>query len=155
MNEINRQLSRVEAIQIFEQNAVLHVTKDAIDIHRIGELFGENTLRKLESLLTEQGSFSPGLDWNASGGSGDDPLLPYVYISGFLKIVSERNHELQVTAHKVSEYGKLYDQLKEQRFARIEASEAEEQRKREERKGKRSTSRKTNQETGTKTKGGL
>lgn len=139
MNEINRQLSRAEAIKLFEQNAVLHGTADAIDIHRIGELFGEKILLKLDYWITVPGFFSPGRDWNSWGACGDDPLLPYILQQGFMRIVSQHNHDLQVTAHKASESGKLYDRLVDERRARIEAEDAEEERKRQERRAKRAS----------------
>lgn len=134
---INYQLNKAAAITIFEENAVFHSSGDAIDVHRIGELLGEAAIRDIERGTRYKGFMEGGIDYNASGACGDDPCLPYFFLSGWLKIVSYHNHRLQVIAHQNSEGGKIYDDVWAERKARIDAEDAEYERKRQERRAKR------------------
>lgn len=139
MNQIiTYQLSKAAAIAIFEENAVFHSSGDAMDAHRVVELLGEPAARYIDRTTKYNGSMEGGRDWNAAG---DDPVLPYYFLSGWLKIVSDHNHRLQVAAHQASEGGAIYDRVWAERCAALDAADAEEARKREERKAKRAAAK--------------
>lgn len=138
---INYQLNKAAAVALFEENAAYHYSGDGIDIHRIGELLGEAAILYYDRTARIDGFLAAGRDWNASGACGDDPCLPYCYLSGWLKIVADHNHRLQVAAHQSSEAGALYDRLCAERRAVIDAKDAEDERKRQERKAKRAAAK--------------
>lgn len=135
---ITKQLSRAEAATIFEENAVFLGSSDAICIHRIVELFGEPAARFIERTTHYDGYMKGGADYNASGSCApDDPCLNYYYFSGFLKVVSEHNHRLQVLAHRQSEGGAIWDRVWEERCERIAAQDAKDEAEAEVKKQKR------------------
>lgn len=138
---INYPLSKAAATALFKENAILYYNADAIPVHRIVELFGEPAARYLDKVTHYGSSFEAGRDWNAAGACGDDPCLPFYYLSGFFKIVSEHNHRLQVIAHQSSEGGQIYDKVWEERYAALRAADEEEERKRQERKAKRAAAK--------------
>lgn len=138
---INYQLNKAAAVAIFEENAVFHSSGDAIDVHRIGELLGEAAIRDIDRGTGYKGFLEGGLDWNAAGACGSDPCLPYYFLSGWMKLVSYHNHRLQVIAHQSSEGGQIYDKVWEERCAAINAADAEDERKRQERKAKRAAAK--------------
>lgn len=135
---ITRPLSRAEAAAIFEENAVFLGRGDAIAIHRVVELFGEPAARFIEKTTHYRGYMEPGTDYNASGSCApDDPCLNYYYFTGFLKVVSNHNHRLQVLAHKQSEGGTIWDMVWTERCERIAAQDAKDEAEAEARKQKR------------------
>lgn len=123
---ITKPLSREEAATIFAENAVFLGKADAIGAHRMVELFGEPAARWIERNTHHGGYLIPGTDYNASGSCApDDPCLDYYYLSGFLKVVSNHNHRLQVSAHIQSEGGAIWDDVWEERCARLAAQDAQ------------------------------
>lgn len=138
---INYQLSKAAAIAIFEENAVFHSSGDAIDVHRVAELMGEAAIRFIDRTTKYNGFMEAGRDYNAAGASGSDPVLPYYFLSGWLKIVSDHNHRLQVIAHQNSDGGAIFDRVWAERCAAIDAADSEEERKRQERKAKRAAAK--------------
>lgn len=134
---IMNQLNKAEAVTIFEENAVLHGNADAIEAHRIVELFGEGAARFIERCTEHNGYLIPGVDYNATGAcSAADPCLMYYFLPGFIKIVSDHNHRLQVIAHQQSEGGNVWETVWNERRERMEAEDRKNARKRGSRKAK-------------------
>ena len=132
---ITKPLSHEEASILFDANAVFLGKADAIEAHRIVELFGEPAARFIDENTYHGGYMEPGTDYNASGSCApDDPCLNYYYFSGFLKVVSNHNHRLQVLAHKQSEGGAIWDTVWEERCERLDAKDSKDM---EETKSKR------------------
>ena len=143
---IDQTLNRQAAETIFEEEAILFGESNGIPEYRIVELFGEWASVFIEKHIHFKGYLEGGRDWNAWGDCGQErPSLRFFYRRGFLKIVSEHNYRLSVQAHRSSEAGKVVDHLWQLRSEGQEAAEAEEDRKREERKAKRAAARKTKQ----------
>ena len=138
---ITYQLNKATAVATFEENAVYHYNGDAIDVHRVVELLGEPAARFIDRTAHHNGFMEGGRDYNASGSAGDDPVLPYFFLTGWLKIVAEHNHRLQVAAHRASDGGATYDRIWEERVAAIDAADAEGERKRAERRAKRAAAK--------------
>lgn len=89
------------------------------------ELFGEPAARFIDRCTHYKGYMEPGTDFNGSGSCApDDPCLNYYYFTGFLKVVSDHNHRLQVIAHRQSEGGKVWDRVWEERCKRLDAEDA-------------------------------
>lgn len=123
---ITKPLSRAEATAIFDENAVFLGISDAIEIHRIVELFGEPAARFIEKNTCFNGWLEGGKDYNASGScTPDDPCLRYYYFTGFLKVVSNHNHRLQVIAHSQSEGGAVWDKVWDERINALSALDAQ------------------------------
>lgn len=137
---IEKSLNKAEALELFRQNCALHYHDDAVEEHRIAELFGPEIARYV--FEHNNSWMKPGADWNASGSCApDDPSLNYYYLSGFMLIVAAHNHRLQVKAHASSDGGKIMDVLRKEWRERIAALDAEDARKREERKAKRAAAK--------------
>lgn len=135
---ITRPLSRAEAAAIFDENAVFLGRADAIEIHRIVELFGEPAARFIERNTCMNGWLEGGTDYNASGSCTPyDPCLRYYYFTGFLKVVSNHNHRLQVIAHSQSEGGAIWDKVWDERIKAIDALDAQHEAEAEARRQKR------------------
>lgn len=135
---ITRPLSRAEAAAIFEENAVFLGRDDAIAIHRVVELFGEPAARFIEKNTCYRGYMEAGTDYNASGTcTPGDPCLNYYYFTGFLKVVSNHNHRLQVIAHSQSEGGSVWDGVWEERLKKLADQDAKDLAEAEARRQKR------------------
>ena len=147
MQMITTTLSKEQAAALFDNEAILFGECNGIPEHRIVELFGEWTGAFIERVLSLDGYLAAGEDWNGAGAcSEEEPMIHYFYRAGFYKIVSKHNYRLTVQAHRASEGGRIMDEQWRLRSERIDALDAEEQRKREERKAKREAARKAKQE---------
>lgn len=133
---ITKPLSKAEAAAIFAENAVFHEGNDAIEIHRIVELFGEPIARFIEEAYLYTGTMEILIDIRVSGTGGEDAILHYCYFSGFLKAVSQHNHLLQVISHRQSEGGAVWDRIAAEYSKRVEAEVQKEARRQRRRKKK-------------------
>lgn len=89
MSEIKGFLSKDKAEEIFNAESVYLSDGNVIPCYRVAELFGEWT--KKFALANLRG----GSDCNALGSCKPDrPLIYYLYKSGFMKVVGERNYQL-------------------------------------------------------------
>lgn len=144
---IDYTLSKKQADRLFDKEAVFFWSNDGIPEHRIVELFGEWAGEFIVENAYHDGHLIPGTDWNAGGScSKEEPLIHYFCRSGFYKIVSKNNYRLTVQAHRASEGGKVMDEQWKLRRERIEAAEAEDERRRAERRAKREAAKRAKQE---------
>lgn len=133
---------------MFEANAILFGQTNGIPEYRIVELFGEWAGTFVEGNIHYKGYLIEGMDWNGWGDCGTErPMLHYLYRAGFLKVVSEHNYRLALAGHRASEGGKIVDALWQAREERIAARDAEDERKRAERRAKRAAARKAKEAT--------
>lgn len=143
---IDYTLNRQQAEALFDAEAVLFGTSNGIPEYRIVELFGEWAGAFMEKHIHSEGYLAGGRDWNAWGDCGQErPMLRYLLRPGLLKIASEHNYRIALSNHRSSEAGRVVDALWQARKEVLEAREAEEERKRAERKAKREASRKAKQ----------
>lgn len=148
---IETTLTRAQAEDLYEKESALYgcgfykeSPEAGIPLYRIGELFG---MRMLKRFIDGQGiNYIGGRDFGTVGGYDDDPILDVIHFRGFLRIVCQHNCWIAHERQRGSKAGSYLETLEIARSARLEASEAEEQRKREERKAKRAASRKAKQE---------
>ena len=148
MNEIKTMLNKEQAEALFSSEAIYIGDRDVVPEHRIVELFGAWAGTFIEQTLALDGFLSAGKDWNGAGAcSEDEPFLHVFYRAGFFKIVSRHNYLLAVQAHRRSEGGAVMDECWRLRQARTEAAEADEARKRAERRTRRDAANKGNQKT--------
>lgn len=139
---IQETLNKAAAIELFEKEAVLFGTSDAVPFYRAIELFGESAATFFDRTIKFEGYLDGGADWNAWGACTDDrPMTNYLYKAGFLKLVTEHNYLCVIKAHAESEGGRIFDKCWEERSRRLEEREAEEERKRAERKAKRAATK--------------
>lgn len=139
--KIEHTLNKAQADALFLENAVAISGRDVIYDYKAAELFGADVCAWAESCMKFEGYIDPGKDYNAWG-SGSN----YFCKSGFDKLVSQHNYTICLSERKTSEGGRIWDELWAARGARLDALDAEDQRKREERKAKRTGSRKAKQE---------
>lgn len=136
-------LSRAQADALFDANAILFGETNGIPEYRIVELFGDWAGAFVEGNILHNGYLVGGKDWNGWGDCcAERPMIHYLYRSGFLKVVSEHNYRLALASHRDSDGGKVVDTLWQARRDRIAAQDAEDERKREERRAKRAAARK-------------
>lgn len=140
--EILGLLSKEQADVIFEREAVMFYSTDAIPDYRVAELFGPEVCRWAEGSMSAEGFLRWNEDWSSWGGNGEH----HFYRSGFHKIVSHHNYLVSQMRRSESEGGKVWDDLWQARHEALEAAEGEEDRKREERKAKREAARRAKQE---------
>lgn len=144
---IDYTLNRQQADELFDCEAILFGKSNGVPEFRMVELFGEWAGAFFEKNVLTNGYMTGGEDWNAWGDcSSDRPLMHYLYRSGFFKVVSEHNYRQSLAHHKESEAGRVVDALWKARSERLEALDAEEKRKRAERRALREASRKAKQE---------
>lgn len=140
--QITKTLNKAEATELFEKEAVLFGTSDAVPFYRAIELFGESAAVFFDRTIKAEGYLECGKDWNAWGACTDDrPITNYLYKAGFLKLVTEHNYLCVIKAHAESEGGRIFDRYWEERCRRIDELDAEEERKRAERKAKRAAAK--------------
>jgi len=144
--EILGLLSKAQADAIFDREAVMFYSTDAIPDYRVAELFGPEVCGWTERAMSADGFLRLHDDWSSWGGNGEH----HFYRSGFHKIVSQHNYLVSQMHRSESEGGRVWDQLMQARHERMEAAELEEDRKREERKAKREAARKAKQEAAAK-----
>lgn len=140
--KIEYMLNKAQADELFEENAVLIGSSNAVFDYKIAELFGDDVCIWAESCMGAKRFLEPGNDWSSWGPCECN----YFRRSGFNKIVSHHNYLAGVKQYRSSEGGAIWDNLWKARRERMEAAEAEEDRKREERKAKRAASHKAKQE---------
>ena len=144
---IDYTLNRQQADELFDREAILFGKSNGVPEFRMVELFGEWAGEFFEKHAHHNGHMNGGEDYNTWGDCGSDrPILHYLCRSGFLKIVSEHNYRQALAGHRESEAGRVVDALWQARSERLEAQEAEEERKRAERRAKREAARKAKQE---------
>lgn len=140
-------LNRQQADELFDNEAILFGKTNGVPEFRMVELFGEWAGAFFEKHVHYNGYMIGGEDWNAWGNcTPERPMLNYLYRSGFLKIVTEHNYRQSLANHKASDGGRVVDVLWQERSERIAAQDAEEERKRAERKAKREAVRRAKQE---------
>lgn len=139
---IDKVLSKAAAIELFEKEAILFDTMDAVPLYRAIELFGEEAAAFFDENIKWKGYLRGGEDWNAWGmGTEKRQVMCYLYKNGFLKLVTEHNHQLAIKAHNESEGGRIFDKYWKERNRKIDELDAEEECKRTERKAKRATAK--------------
>lgn len=139
---IDKLLSKAAAIELFEKEAILFDTMDAVPLYRAIELFGEEAAAFFDENIKWKGYLRGGEDWNTWGmGTEKRQVMYYLYKNGFLKLVTEHNHQLAIKAHSESEGGRIFDKYWKERNRKIDELDAEEERKRTERKAKRATAK--------------
>lgn len=156
---IETTLSKQQAEALFAREAILLGTgmfitrnNESVPMHRIGELFGVEMMEWFET--GTHNHFKGGEDYNIIGGGSDgSPFIHIVYHDGFMNIVCRHNRKLVAQAHKTSEAGRQWDLIEAAAQARLDALDAEEDRKREERKAKRAAARKAKLEAQKATEG--
>lgn len=131
-----------QANTLFADNAVMMSGSDVIFDYRAAELFGPEVCTWAENCMGSDSYLSPGKDWN-SWGAGK---CRYFTRSGFSKLVSHHNYLICVKEYDMSEGGKIWNDLWQARCERMDAADAEEERKREERRAKREAARRAKQE---------
>lgn len=135
-------LSKKQADAIFDREAVMFYSMDAIPDYRVAELFGPEVCGWAERSMSADGFLRLNDDWSTWGGGNER----HFYRSGFRKIVSHYNYLVSQIHRNDGEGGKVWDDLWKARCEAMEAAEREEDRKREERKAKRAAARKAKQE---------
>ena len=144
---IEHTLNRQQADELFDREACLFGESNGIPEYRIVELFGEWAAAFIEGNIHHNGYLDGGEDWNGFGGSSAErPILRFLYREGLYKVVSEHNYILALAGHRSSAAGRVVDAQWKRRHEELEAAEAEEERKRQERKVKRAASRKAKEE---------
>lgn len=143
---ITKPLSKAEASAIFAENAVFLGGSDAIEIHRIVELFGEQAAIFIEENARYGRCMDNDLHLDGFG-TLDDPLVAYFYFPGFLKVIAEHNLRLQLVAHRQSEGGAVWDRLWEERCKRLAEQDARDEAELEARRQKRRKKKADNADT--------
>lgn len=142
--QITNMLSREEAVELFEKEAILMGTSNTVPFFRAIELFGEEAAEFFSESIGYDGYLKIGDDWNLWGACTErKPATRYLYKAGFLKLVTEHNYFLTIKAHEESEGGHIFDRYWEERSRKIDEADAEEERKRAERKAKRAAAKAT------------
>ena len=91
-------LSKDKAEEIFNDNSLYLSHGNVVPCYRVAELFGEWTKEFTRAELRS------GDDCNARGAcSSARPLIYFLYKSGFMKVVAERNYRLM--AEEIREKG--------------------------------------------------
>lgn len=144
MKPITHMLNEAQAKELFAENAVMLGDRDVVFIYKAAELFGPDVMAWAESCMKYQGYIDV-KEWG-SWTCSDDGSVYYFHLSGFKKLVYQHNVMLAAKEHAASEGGKIWDELWAARIAKLDAENAEDARKREERKAKRAAARKAKQE---------
>ena len=144
--EITHTLNKAQADALFAEHAVFMGGKDVVFVYKAAELFGPDVMAWAERCMKHDGYMKPGNDWDGWGSGCNGDGISFFCESGFKKLVSQCNAILATKEHRASEGGKMWDSLWEARCARLDAEDAEDQRRREERKAKRAAARKAKQE---------
>ncbi len=135
---IEHTLNLQQADDFFDREAILFGKSNGIPEYRIVELFGEWAGAFFVKHAHCNGYMIAGEDFNSlGGGSSDIPLIHFLYRAGFRKVVTEHNFRCAVAHHRSNEAGRVVDVLWQARHERLEAAEAEEERKRQARRKKR------------------
>ena len=143
MARIEYAMNKAQSDEVFNANAVMMSGRDVIFDYKIYELFGSEACAWAESCMHHQGY----LDWGKDCNTWGDGDCNYFYKSGYEKLVSRHNYCTSLAEYKDSEGGRVWDGLWQARSERMEAAEAEGERKKEERKAKRAAARKAKHET--------
>lgn len=139
---IDEALNKAAAVELFEGEAVLIGSDDAVPFYRAVELFGEWAAAFIDKCMETRSYFESGIDYGGWGEcSSEHPFTKFFYRSGFLKLVKEHNYLHIIKAHKESSSGQLIDRYTEEGIRRLEEREAEEVRVRAERRAKRAAAR--------------
>lgn len=139
--QITKTLNKAEATELFESEAILIGSDNAIPFYRAVELFGEWAAEFIDRCMREYSYFDFGRDYSGWGLSSGRPYTEYFYKPGFMKLVCEYNYLQIVKAHEESESGQLIDRYRKERRRKLDEQEAEEERKRAERKAKRAAAK--------------
>lgn len=136
---IDYTLNKEQAAALFLEHACMMGSSDVIYDYRVAELFGQDVSEWAENnmgfdLYINSNDFSM---W----GSGSH----YFTRSGYNKIVSHHNYLVSRKEYEASEGGRIWTALRKARSDRMDAYEAEEDRKRAERKAKREAARRAKQ----------
>ena len=151
---IEEMLSKAAAVELFEKEAILFGTSDAVPFYRAIELFGEEAARFFDENIRFEGYLEGGIDWNSWGACTDErPMRNYLYKAGFLKLVTEHNYLRVIKTHNESEGGHIFDRYWEERSRKLDEADAEAERKRAEKKAKRAAAKAAREATNNK-KGG-
>ncbi|MDE7332158.1 MAG: hypothetical protein K2O16_07935 [Lachnospiraceae bacterium] len=139
---IDEVLNKAAAVELFEGEAVLIGSDDAVPFYRAVELFGEWAAAFINECREKRAYFEIGRDYSGWGACNDErPFTEYFYKTGFLKLVQEHNYLHIIKAHNESRGGQLIDRYTEARLRRLDEREAEEERRRAERKAKRAAAK--------------
>ena len=139
--QITHLLNKAQADALFAETAIMIGGRDVVLTCPAADLFGADVLTWAEPCMKHEGYFALGLDWN--NWSGD---CYYFYKSGFDKLVSQHNNLVSQSERNNSEGGRIWRAIWDARCARLDAEDAEDERKRMEAKAKRAAARKARKE---------
>lgn len=140
---IETTLSKQQAEALFQEEGIMFDNMNVLPVFRAVELFGKSAGEWIERNIGIKGNLQPGQDHNSRGACSEEaPLIDYLYHSGFFKLVEYHNYCVVAQRYKTTEGGRVWREIWEARCARLNALDAEEDRKREERKAKRAAARK-------------
>lgn len=142
MSRIEYAMNKEQAEALFAEHAVMMGERDVIFDYVVADLFGPEACVWAESCMGSDHYLELGPDWGSWGSCG----CHYFKRSGFMKLVSWHNYHICLAEYQASEGGKIWDGLWQARQERLDAADAEEERKREERRAKRAAARKAKQE---------
>lgn len=137
--EITYAMNQMQADNLFAAEAVFMHSADVIPEYRVIELFGDDMARWLDSCCRYEGYMRGGRDYNFVGDCHE--MIRYFYREGFYKIVSKANGARMLQSHQNSEAGKLADEVMEERTQKLARQDAENERKRQERRAKRAAAK--------------
>lgn len=119
-----RTINKVEAMEIFDKEAILISGDDVLPFHRAIDIFGEMAAAFIDENMKHEGYLKGGADWNAMGACSESrPIFYYFHRAGFLKLVTEYNYLLSVKEYKNSEGGRIFDRYMEERSKRLDAED--------------------------------
>lgn len=152
---IETTLNRQQAEALFAQESfpvrtVSHMVANVVPMYRIIELFGVDVGKWAEENIglhpetREPGCLSGSTPFSVDRDSGE--IMHYTTSDGFFFIVAEHNLRTATRQALERESGRQWATIWEARCKRLEAADAEEERKQEERRAKRAAARKAKQE---------
>ena len=152
---IETTLNRQQAEALFAQESfpvrtISHMIANVVPMYRIIELFGVEIGQWAEKNIglhpetRVPGCLSDKTPFSHSPHTGK--MMHFVSADGFFTIVAEHNlYTADKQAHEC-EAGRQWNAIWDERCARLDAADAEDERKREERRAKRTAARKAKQE---------
>lgn len=152
---IETTLNRQQAEALFAQESfpvrtISHMVANVVPMYRIIELFGVEVGQWIDENIglhpetREPGCLSRNTPFSIDRNSGE--MMHYATADGFFSIVAEHNLRMATRQAFERESGRQWAAIWEARCKRLEAADAEEDRKQEERRAKREAARKAKQE---------
>lgn len=123
--ELHDYLNYQQARELFERESVLCYGADAVPMYRVTELLGEPVAAYFEACYKHEGylSHKDACGFMPRQKNDDDTWLCFVYLSGFMKLVSFYNEAIMFEKHKASSGGKVLDGLWRMRCEKLAAED--------------------------------